>query len=447
MVYLDNAATTKPFDYIQDLYNDYSKYYWFNPSSIYKNGFKVKKLILESKTFIKNAFNLNEFELFYTFSGTFSNNVILSNGTLKNIHKNIENKIKRKIENPEIVVGIWEHSSIINPVKNLNRFKIKYINLKEYYKLFLKEINLKNYNKNKEDDIYSKFKKYIIEKFSNAISDSTILVTCMWVHNENGIIFPITDISKKIKKKNPYIFFHVDATQGFMKLPFFNSKYVDSITAASHKFHSIRGLGFLFLKDSSLIKPLIFGGGQEKGIVPSTENIFPIFSTFEVIKREYSNIGKYLEKSLLLKNYLEEKVFSFENKLNHKFLFFNNFDFYNLTKNTNDIKDTKNKINKSKLNYNLLISPYINRIYINNAKAEVIVNALSEKNIFISPGSACSSNAKKKINNIALDDNSIFGIPSNFTDGAIRISFGYFSKKEDVDIFVNELFKILEIYF
>lgn len=463
MIYLDNAATTKPFSYIKDFFNEYEKKYWFNPSSIYKNSINVKNKIIEAKNFIKTNFNLESFNLFFTFSGTFSNNLILNPYTLLNIKKDIEKKINKTIQTPEIIVGIYEHSSVINPVKEINNklkkdfnFKIKYIDLKEFYQKFIKisldnkkldnkkldnkkldnkKLNNETLNNEKLDNkilnneilnnenlinIDKLFKQYIIEKFKKAVNENTIFVSCMWVHNESGLILPVKEISKEIKKINKNIFIHVDATQGFMKLPVFDTAYIDSLSAASHKFHSIRGTGFLFIKNKDYISPLIFGGGQESGIVPSTENVFSILATYEVIKNEFSKINHYFEKATILKNTLYNEI-----KIN--------------------MSDLKNKI--IPLSFFNFFSPYINRIYIGNTKSEVIVNALSEENIFVSAGSACSSNARKKINGKILDDETIFGIPSNFKEGGIRISFGYFTNKEEITTFVLTLKKIIKTFF
>jgi cysteine desulfurase len=184
MIYLDNAATTKPMDFLKNFYIEYQDKYWFNPSSIYYSARTVKKEIEKTREIIANIFDISPENMFFTFSGTYSNNLILNYNTIKNISKKFTG-LKGK---PKIISGIWEHSSVVNPLKNIknrlnNEFEVEFIDLKEIYKTIFKGKN--------------NFKNLITEKILNSIDENTILVSIMWIHNETGLIFPVKEIARK----------------------------------------------------------------------------------------------------------------------------------------------------------------------------------------------------------------------------------------------------------
>ncbi len=372
MIYLDNAATTKPHEYLLDEFSNYLSNKWANPSSLHKLGVESKKYLENSRKSILKKLNLVNSSIIFTPSATVGLNSVLET-----------------YKSDEIVSGIWEHPAVYKKLNNIGKQnnKLKFLDFKEFYK-----------NQNQDLD------EIIIEKFINNISTTTKLVSCMWVHNETGYIFPIEKLANEIKKVNPDIKFLCDGTQGVMKIPLTNTFFdnIDYFVVSSHKFHSIRGAGFILKKNTANLKTFLYGGGQEEGIISSTENNFAIKAMSLVIEKEFDNISKTYEKIKELKQYLNNKIEK------------NNL-IYNMS-----------KTNK--------FSPYISKIFVKNTQAEVLLNHLSANEVCVSSGSACSSKKKKKIT-----DNTIFAIPNNYIKGSIRISFSSENTKSEIDEFIDYL--------
>lgn len=272
-IYLDNSATTKPYEeviqkMVYALSTDYA-----NPSSLHKKGIEVEKNIKAIRQDIARTIGAKDKEIYFTSGGTESNNTIIRGVA------NLYRKRKNHIISTEI-----EHPSVLATLKDLENegFEVTYLKV------------------NKEG-------KIDLEEFKNSIKETTSLVTIMHVNNEIGTIQPILEIGKYLKSLKDKIYLHVDAVQSYGKINFRPSKYnIDFMSVSAHKIHGPKGIGFMYIKENNRLKPLLTGGGQEVDLRSGTENVPGIYGMGEAIKIVNTNLNEKIEKMTNLKNMLKE---------------------------------------------------------------------------------------------------------------------------------------------
>ena len=272
-IYLDNSATTKPYEeviqkMVYALSTDYA-----NPSSLHKKGIEVEKNIKAIRQDIARTIGAKDKEIYFTSGGTESNNTIIRG--VANLYK----KRKNHIISTEI-----EHPSVLATLKDLENegFEVTYLKV------------------NKEGIVD-------IEEFKSSIKETTSLVTIMHVNNEIGSIQPILEIGKYLKSLKEKIYLHVDAVQSYGKINFRPSKYnIDFMSVSGHKIHGPKGIGFMYIKENNRLKPLLTGGGQEVDLELGTENVPGIYGIGEAIKIINKGLNEKIEKMNNLKNMLKE---------------------------------------------------------------------------------------------------------------------------------------------
>ncbi len=397
MIYLDNAATTKPLESVKEKFLQICQNNFANPSSIHKEGKRSSQIIEEASfSFLKYISNFsanNNGKIIFTSSATLSNNIAIKGAAEYLKLKNRNKKIK-------IMFNETDHPSIVETVKSIKDIQLCKIN---FHKL---------YNKLKDNE---DIMQYVFSVYCDQIDllNPDILIL-QWVNNENGLILPIEKIIEYARTKNESMIIHIDAVQGFLKIPFFNIKNIDTISFSSHKFGGLKGCSILFIKDLKKIKPFIFGGYQMYGIFPSTENVAAISSTISAIEELYNTIELRLNQTMQKKEKLMDLVAIDTMIANHLFI----------------LTDKKS----DSINF----SPYIIKLYNKKIPAQVLQTLLDEKDIMVSIGSACSSNVKK-----ASQDTALFGIPSEFSDKGIRISLFLDETLNQIEIFYQTLKDIL----
>lgn len=235
-IYLDNSATTKPYDEVIEILVSTMKEVYGNPSSSHKLGVMAEKKLNEAREIISNTINCSKEEIIFTSGGSESNNIAIKGFVKPGNH---------------IITSVTEHSSVLNTIMEMERqgVKVTYISLD---------------TEGKVD----------IEELKDSINKDTVLVSLMHVNNETGIIQDLKSIGNIIKEKSHRAKFHVDSVQGFGKLNI-NVKdcNIDLLSASGHKIHAPRGIGFLYIKSQLRPKPIIEGGPQEKGFRAGTENV------------------------------------------------------------------------------------------------------------------------------------------------------------------------------
>lgn len=274
-IYLDNSATTKPFDEAIEACVYAMKEEYGNPSSLHKRGFLAEKLLDSSKIEISKALVCQPNEIYFTSGATESNNLAIIGAA--NAHKRKGNKI---------ITSAIEHPSVKEAMAYLSSQGFEIIEVMP--------------NKNG---------KYDIIDFINLVDEKTILISLMYVNNETGLILPVFDIAKKTKIKNPNVIIHVDAVQAFMKIPIkLKNSFIDLMSISGHKVYAPKGIGALYIKKGVRILSQTYGGAQQGGIRSGTESI-PLISAFSAaVKKQNNNIKENLEHYKNLKDYLIKKL-------------------------------------------------------------------------------------------------------------------------------------------
>ena len=269
--YFDNSATTKVLDCVKDAVVDAMCVNYGNAAAKHRKGVEAENLIREAKKAIADTLKVQEKEILFTSGGTESNNTALIGTALAN----------RRAGKHLITTGV-EHPSIYNTMSFLEEmgFEVTYLPVDH-----LGHISL--------------------EDLEKAIREDTILVSVMYVNNEVGAVEPIEAISQCIKKKNPKTLFHVDAIQAYGKYKIRPKKQgIDLLSVSGHKIHAPKGVGFLYIRDGVKIRPILFGGGQQKGMRSGTENVPGCVGLGVAAREAYKDFDARIEKLYTLREHL-----------------------------------------------------------------------------------------------------------------------------------------------
>lgn len=366
MIYLDNSATTKPCESAIKAAEKAMCEAWGNPSSLHRLGVEAESIINETRLKIADILGCREDELFFTGSGTEANNMAIIGAA---------ESLKRR--GNKIVTTSVEHPSVLNTCKHLeeNGFEVTYIKPQKDGHVLASDI-------------------------LNAVDDKTVLVTMMLVNNETGCIFPVSDVAEGLKEMRSKALLHTDCVQAFGKMEIdVTDLGVDLLTASGHKIHGPKGIGFLYKrKGLNNLKPIIHGGGQEKGLRSGTESV-PLIAALGGAVDEL-NITASLKAMKKLHDYAVEHLGGLDG----------------VVINTPD-RD---------------ILPYIINISVIGYRSETLLHFLEQRDIFVSSGSAC---AKGKGSYVLTE----MGLNADLTDSALRISFSKNNTFEDIDSLCDAL--------
>lgn len=368
MIYMDNAATTKPSAAAVKAMLDAAENFG-NPSSLHRLGMNGEKIVKNAKSVIAGILGVNSKNIYFTSGGTESNNTAIIGYALAN-QKRGKHLITSKIEHP----------SVLTPFEYLENmgFEVSYIDVDENGILRL-------------------------DKFEDALREDTILVSVMHVNNETGMIQPVDKLKDIMKKKSPLAALHVDAVQSFCKTAVKPKKWgADMVSMSAHKVHGIKGCGALYIENVN-VKPIIIGGGQQNNMRSGTENVVGI-AAFGAAAGE-TDIEKTQETMLNLRARLKKEILD-------------NID--NVVVNGDD-----NFASGSVFNVSFL-----------GIKAEILLHSLEAKGIYVSTGSACSSN--KPMPSHVLTN---MGKSKKEIEGAIRFSLSDELTENDIDECVEILIK------
>ncbi len=368
--YFDNAATTKVLKPAVLAATDCMIKNFANPSSMHQFGLNAENILNSSRKTIAKILNCEPNEIIFTSGATMSINLALLGSTInvKNPKKNNKNKI---------ITTQIEHAATRNCLNELARQGFKVVEVKPNNKI------------------------YTAENFVNQIDETTILISIMHVNNENGLVLPIEEITKLVKTKQKNILIHIDCVQSFTKLKIDLAKIpVDFVSISGHKIGSPKGIGALFIRKNSKIKPIIFGANQENKLFPGTQNLPAIAGFAVAAKFHYDNIEKHYKHFKTLKN---ELVDAFSNCNNVKFNFEENFH-----------------------------APYIVNLSIERIRSQVMLNFLEKCGFLVSSGSAC---ARGKTSTILTN----LGYGSKAQDSAIRVSFSFENSIDEVKNLVRAI--------
>ena len=375
--YLDNSATTRCSERAKDLMVKLSMEDYGNPSSLHTMGVTAENYIKEAKKRIAATLKADEKEILFTSGGTESNNMALIGAALAN-----------KRAGNHIITTSIEHPSVSAAAAYLEElgFRVTYLSVDS-------------------DGVIS------LDELKEAVCSETILVSLMMVNNEIGAVEPIAEAAKIIKARNPNTLLHVDAIQAYGKYRIYPKKLgVDLLSVSGHKIHAPKGTGFLYIKDKTKIKPLIYGGGQQKGMRSGTENVPGAAALGEAAMEIYEDFDEKIERLYCLKERFIEGVTQIEGvRVNGK-----------------TGRDS---------------APQIVSVSVEGVRSEVLLHALEEKEIYVSAGSACSSNKpapSKTLQGI--------GLTKERLESTVRFSFCVNTTEEEIDYAVEQMKEIVPFY-
>lgn len=372
--YLDNSATTPCSPAAAELVAKVLTEDFGNPSSMHMKGVEAEKYIKEAATAIAKTLRCKEKELIFTSGGTESNNLAIIGSAMANARSG-----------KHIITTAIEHPSVKNTMLFLQDqgFEISWLSVNEYGEISPDEL-------------------------AATLRDDTILVSVMMVNNEIGALEPIAEVGKLIHKRNPHTIFHVDAIQAYGKFRIIpKSMDIDLLSASGHKIHGPKGVGFLYVKDKTKIRPITFGGGQQRDMRSGTINAPGIAGMGMAAKEIYENLDAQVEEMYALKAYFTEKLAALENvKINGR-----------------TGKDS---------------APHIVSASFPGVRSEVLLHALEEKGIYVSAGSACASNHPATSTTLLA-----IGLDRQHQESTLRFSFSIHTTREELDYTLDELVKLL----
>ena len=373
-VYFDNSATTRVFDSVRDIMVQSMMADYGNTSSKHMKGVEAENYIKTAREEIAKSLKVKEKEIIFTSGGTESNNMALIGTAMAN-----------KRAGNHLITTCIEHASIYNTMSFLEEqgFRVTYLPVDHNGHVSL-------------------------DALREAICDETILISVMYVNNEMGAVEPIEEIAKVIKEKKSKAYFHVDAIQGFGKYVIHPKKLgIQLMSVSAHKIHGPKGVGFLYVDEKVKIKPIIFGGGQQKNMRSGTENVPGCAGMGMAVKEMYKNHSEKVEHLYALKDRMVKGLQEMEGVTVH-----------GLTG-----RDS---------------APQIVSAGFEGTRAEVLLHALEDRGIYVSSGSACSSNHPGVSGTLKG-----IGVKDSLLDATLRFSFGIYNTEEEVDYCLEQLKELL----
>ncbi len=374
-IYLDNSATTKCYSEVGDLVYKVMCRDFGNPSSMHKKGMEAEHYIKESKERLSKILKVNSKEIVFTSGGTESDNLALIGSARAN-----------KRSGNHLITTAIEHPAILNTMRFLENeegFRVTYLPV----------------------DINGRVK---LDALKDALSEDTILVSIMYVNNEMGAVQPVDEAVQIVKEFNPNILFHSDAVQGFGKYHIYPKRQkIDLLTVSGHKIHGPKGIGFVYINENVKIKPIVFGGEQQKNIRSGTENVPGIAGMGLAAQMIYQDLDMKVALMRELKAYFLKGINQIENTTVH------------------GLTDEHS-------------APHIISVGVAGIRSEVLLHALEEKGIYVSSGSACASN-HPAVSGVLKG----IGASKEYLDATLRFSMSEFTTREEIDYTLETLYNCI----
>jgi cysteine desulfurase len=375
-VYFDNSATTQVIPRVCEAVTNAMTVDYGNPSSLHKKGYDGEKLVREARETIAKALRVSDKEIIFTSGGTESDNLAILGTALAN-----------RRTGKHLITTVIEHPAVLSTMAFLEKegFRVTYLPVDENGIV-------------REEDL------------QNALCPDTILVSIMYVNNEIGAVEPISALSKVVKAYNPAIVFHTDAVQAFGKYPIRPVREgIDLMSVSAHKLHGPKGVGFLYIKDKTKIRPILFGGGQQRDMRPSTENVPGIAGLAEAVRDCYEDMEEKKSRMYQLKDHFVSGIQALEGTHIHG-------------KTGTDS------------------APHVVSVGFEGIRSEVLLHSLEDRGIYVSSGSACASNHPATSGTLKA-----IGAEARWLDSTIRFSFSDLNTIEEADYCLQVLEELLPV--
>lgn len=370
--YLDNSATTRCTEGVAQVMTEVMCSAYGNPSSLHHKGVEAERYVREARETIAKTLKCAPKEIFFTSGGTESDNLAIRGAAYANAR-----------QGRHLITTSVEHPAVLNTMQYLEQqgYEVTYLPVDEYGRVHLSELEA-------------------------AIRSDTILVSMMHTNNEIGALEPIEAAGELIKRVNPNTLFHVDAVQGYGKSRIYVKRMkIDMLSVSAHKIHGPKGTGFLYVGDKVKIRPVVFGGGQERGLRSGTENVPAIAGMARAAEEIYRNLDEDAERMYELRARLEEGIMRLEN----------------VRFNTLPGRES---------------APHVLSVSFAGVRSEVLLHALEDKGIYVSAGSACASNHPETSGSATLR---AIGLEKELLNSTIRFSLSPFTTEEEINYTVQAL--------
>lgn len=375
-VYLDNSATTRTFPEVAELMSKIMCEDYGNPSSMHNKGVQAERYVRYGRETLAKILKVNEKEIYFTSGGTESDNLALIGCAMANYRAG-KHLITTKIEHPAILQTMHYLED--------QGFEVTYLSVNDKGQISLQELQ-------------------------NAMRKDTILVSIMHTNNEIGAVEPIAEAGRLIKSTNPSTLFHVDAVQGFGKYRIYPKRMgIDLLSVSGHKIHGPKGVGFLYIGEKVKIHNIIYGGGQQKNLRSGTENVPSIAGMAKAAEMLYNHLEEDAERLYSLKDYFCEGL--------------------------RKIPDIR--INNPE---GMEGAPHIVSLSVAGVRSEVLLHALEDKGIYVSAGSACSSNKPHTAGSATMK---AIKLPEEFLDSTLRFSMSVYTTREELDYTLQVMYDII----
>ena len=362
-VYLDNSATTACFEDAAQLMHRILCEDYGNPSSLHHKGVEAEAYLRYANETFAKILKVNEKEIFFTSCGTESDNIALVGTAMAN-HRTGRHLITTRIEHP----------AVLQPMAYLEKqgFEVTYLSVDRQGRISLEELE-------------------------QAVRADTILVSIMHTNNEIGSIQPIAEAGALIKKRNPNTLFHVDAVQGFGKARIYPGKmHIDMLSASGHKIHGPKGIGLLYMREGAKVSPIMYGGGQQRGLRSGTENLPGIAGFAKAAELVYQALEQDVDRMYGLREKLTNGV-----------------------KNIEDIVLNGCPGREG--------APHVVSVSFRGVRSEVLLHALEERGIYVSAGSACAAHKPQPSATLRA-----VGVEKELLESTIRFSLSGFTTEEEI---------------
>lgn len=363
IAYLDNSATTRASEHVTEAMVRVMREDYGNPSSMHMYGVQAERLVRSSREQIARTLKVTEKEILFTSGGTESNNLAI-----------IGTAMAKQRTGKHIITTSVEHPSVHAAMEYLEKqgFRITYLPVDAYGVISMEDLK-------------------------TTVCEDTILVSVMYVNNEVGATMPIEEIGDYLSKYHPGITFHVDAVQAYGKMEVYPKRFhIDLLSVSAHKIHGPKGIGFLYVKDKTKILPILFGGGQQKGMRSGTENVPGIVGLGIAAEESYQNLQANRAHLYELKSLLIQGLQKLPDVVLHGHLG----------------EDS---------------APHVVHASFPGIRSEVLLHALEAEEIYVSAGSACASNKKSESSTLEA-----MGLPAQEKESAIRFSLCSDNTREEI---------------
>ncbi len=374
--YLDNSATTRCFDGVADIMTQIMCLDYGNPSSMHRKGMQAEQYLRYAKDTIARILKVDGKEIFFTSGGTESDNMALAGCAFANCRAG-----------RHLITTCIEHPAILQTMQYLEGqgFEVTYLPVDETGRIRLEDLEA-------------------------AVRPDTILVSIMHTNNEIGSLQPIAEAGALIRRVNPSTLFHVDAVQGFGKARILPRRMgIDLLSVSGHKIHGPKGVGFLYVNEKVKIHPILFGGGQQRGLRSGTENVPSIAGLAKASEEIYASLDRDVERMYDLKQ-----------------------RFLNGVRQLPDVRVNGLTGRES--------APHVISVSFRGVRSEVLLHALEERQIYVSAGSACSSNRPDTAGSATLRS---IGLDQELLGSTLRFSLSVFTTAEEIDYALQALYEIV----